>query len=102
MIRLALPIAAIDNKPVDNLHRTDATSEALLASLVDALAGTSILMLATFRPGYRSLWLDKTYASQIALQPLGPDDSRQVVHCVLQDRPCPPVLGQQLLRRAGG
>jgi hypothetical protein len=38
---------------VENLHWIDPTSEALLASLVDGLAGAAILVLATFRPGYR-------------------------------------------------
>jgi len=52
---------------VENLHWIDPTSEALLASLMDGLAGAAILVLATFRPGYRPRWLDKSYATQIAL-----------------------------------
>jgi tetratricopeptide (TPR) repeat protein len=87
---------------VENLHWIDPTSEALLASLVDALAGAAILLLATFRPGYRPRWLDKSYATQIALQPLGLEESRQVVRCVLRDTAVTPALEQQLLARAEG
>ena len=87
---------------VENLHWIDPTSEALLASLVDAMAGASILLLATFRPGYRPLWLDKSYATQLALHPLGPDQSRQVVRSVLRDTALTLALEQQLLARAEG
>ena len=57
---------------LENLHWIDPTSEALLTSLMEGLAGAAILVLATFRPGYRPRWLDKSYATQIALHPLGP------------------------------
>ena len=53
-------------------------------------------------PGYRPLWLDKSYATQIALQPLGPDESRQVVRSVVRDTALTPALEQQLLARAEG
>jgi tetratricopeptide (TPR) repeat protein len=87
---------------VENLHWIDPTSEAFLASLVERLAGVPVLLLATFRPGYRPPWLDKSYATQIALQSLGPDDSRQVVRSVLRTTPLSPALEQQLLAKAEG
>jgi DNA-binding NtrC family response regulator/tetratricopeptide (TPR) repeat protein len=87
---------------VEDLHWIDPTSEALLASLVDGLAGAAILLLATCRSGYRAPWLDKSYATQIALQPLGPDDSRQVVRHMVRDTTLTPALEHQLLTRAEG
>ena len=87
---------------VEDLHWIDPTSEALLTSLVDGLAGAAILLLATCRSGYRAPWLDKSYATQIALQPLGPDESRQVVRRVMRDIALPPALEQQLLARGEG
>jgi len=87
---------------VENLHWIDPTSEALLASFVEGLAGVSILVLVTFRPGYRPLWGDRSYATQIALQPLHPNASRQVVQSVLADRPLTPALEQQLLAKGEG
>jgi tetratricopeptide (TPR) repeat protein len=74
----------------------------LLAALVDALAGAAMLLLATCRPGYRAPWLDKSYATQMALQPLSPDESRQVVRRVMRATVIPPALEQQLLARAEG
>jgi hypothetical protein len=85
---------------VENLHWIDPTSEALLTSLVEGLAGASILVLVTFRPGYHPLWLDKSYATQFALQPLGLNEAfRWYVACYaihLSPRP------EQQLRQGGG
>ena len=65
--------------------------------------GASILMLATSRPGYRPRWLDKSYATQIALQPLEPGrQPRRWCSDVLRDTALPPALEQQLLARAEG
>src|SRR5207253_6636474 len=63
---------------IEDLHWIDATSEAYLAALVERLTGIPLLLLVTSRPGYRPPWLEKSYVTQIALQPLGPDESRQV------------------------
>ncbi len=87
---------------IDNLHWIDPTSEALLASLVEGLAGAAVLLLATFRPGYLPFWLDKSYATQIALQPLGIDESLQVVRSVLRHASLTQALEQQLLAKAEG
>jgi class 3 adenylate cyclase len=38
---------------VEDLHWIDQTSEACFASLVESLAGSPILLLCTYRPGYR-------------------------------------------------
>jgi hypothetical protein len=89
-------------RAVEDLHWIDPPSEALLAALVDGLAGAAIMLLATFRPGYRPRWLDKSYATQLALHPLGAEESQQVVRRVLHDKALPPALEQQLLVKAEG
>ena len=40
--------------------------------LVDRLAGAPILFLATYRTGYRPVWLERSYATQLVLPPLSP------------------------------
>ncbi|MDH3603374.1 MAG: AAA family ATPase, partial [Candidatus Tectomicrobia bacterium] len=57
---------------VENAHWIDATSEAYLSALIERLAGTPLFLFITFRPGYRPTWLDKSYVTRIALQPLSP------------------------------
>jgi class 3 adenylate cyclase len=64
---------------VEDLHWMDKASEEYLASLVESLAGASIMLLTTYRPGYRPLWLDKSYATQLSLRSLAPPDALTVV-----------------------
>ena len=87
---------------IENLHWIDATSEAYIAALVERLAGAPMLLLVTFRPGYQPAWLDKSYVTQVALQPLARHDSRRVVRAVLRHAPLAEPLEQQLLAKAEG
>ena len=87
---------------IENLHWIDATSEEFLTALVERVAGLPILVLVTYRPGYRPAWIDKSYVTQIALQRLAPHDSRQVIQSVLQTTVIPESLVQHLLLKAEG
>jgi tetratricopeptide (TPR) repeat protein len=87
---------------VENLHWIDPTSEAWLTSLVERLPGAAILFLATYRPGYRPPWLDKSYATQLTLSPLSPQDSVQVVQAILPTKTIPDPLAQTILSKAQG
>jgi predicted ATPase len=87
---------------VEDLHWSDAASEEWLTALVERLAGVPILVLATYRPGYRPFWLDKSYATQLTLQRLTPRGSLQVVQAVLHDERVTEALAQELLARADG
>jgi class 3 adenylate cyclase/DNA-binding winged helix-turn-helix (wHTH) protein/tetratricopeptide (TPR) repeat protein len=87
---------------VENLHWIDATSEEYLTSLVERLAGAPILLLATYRPGYRLPWLEKSYAAQLALPGLTSRDSRVVVQSVLQTTPLSDVLRREIVGKAAG
>jgi class 3 adenylate cyclase/tetratricopeptide (TPR) repeat protein len=87
---------------VEDLHCIDATSEAWLAGLAERLAGARILLLVTFRPGYRPPWIDRSYATQVALSRLTPQDSVQVVQALLPPSQIPPALLHEIVTKAGG
>jgi class 3 adenylate cyclase/DNA-binding winged helix-turn-helix (wHTH) protein/tetratricopeptide (TPR) repeat protein len=87
---------------VENLHWIDATSEDYLTSLVERLTGTPILLLATYRPRYRPPWLEKSYATQLALPGLTARDSRVVVQSVRQTRPLAEALQREIVEKAAG
>jgi transcriptional regulator with AAA-type ATPase domain/tetratricopeptide (TPR) repeat protein/ABC-type dipeptide/oligopeptide/nickel transport system ATPase component len=87
---------------LEDLHWIDKTSEEWVAALVETLAGTSVLFLATYRPGYRPSWMDKSYSAQVALQPLSSEDSLSVVHSVLQTEQVPASLAKLILDKAEG
>jgi len=68
---------------IEDLHWIDSTSEEYLASLAESLPGARLLLVCTHRGGYRPPWIDKSYATQVALQPLAPEESARIVRSVL-------------------
>ncbi len=65
---------------IEDNHWVDKTSEDCLTSLVESLAGASILLLTTYRPGYRPLWIEKSYATQVSLHGLAQQDALNIIH----------------------
>jgi hypothetical protein len=87
---------------IENLHWIDPSSEAFFARLVDSIGGAPILVLATYRPGDQPPWLDKSYATQLTLAPLSPEDSVQIVRAVLSTETVSAPLAQTILAKAQG
>jgi DNA-binding winged helix-turn-helix (wHTH) protein/tetratricopeptide (TPR) repeat protein len=87
---------------VEDLHWIDLTSEAYLAALVEHLAGFPLLLLTTYRPGYRPLWMDKSYATQLTLPRLTQEESAVMVQAILPPEQRIEALVQQILDRAEG
>jgi class 3 adenylate cyclase/tetratricopeptide (TPR) repeat protein len=87
---------------VEDLHWTDNASEAFLTSLVDRLGGAAILLVTTYRPGYRPPWMDKSYATQIGLRQLAPEDGAAVVESVVGGGTVTDEVRQAVLAKAEG
>jgi DNA-binding NtrC family response regulator/tetratricopeptide (TPR) repeat protein len=87
---------------VEDLHWVDRASEGYAAALVERLAGAPVLFVITYRPGYHPPAMEKSYATQIALQPLGPEDSLTVVRSVLRGEHVPGQLVQFIVEKAEG
>jgi class 3 adenylate cyclase len=87
---------------VEDLHWIDQSSEDFCTRLVESLAGSAVLLLATYRPGYQPLWIGKSYVTQIALRRLTASDSLTVVHAVLQQDTLRQSLAQTILEKAEG
>ncbi|MGH7322768.1 MAG: sigma 54-interacting transcriptional regulator, partial [Candidatus Rokuibacteriota bacterium] len=87
---------------VEDLHWIDKASEAYLVSLVESLAAAPILLLLTYRPGYRPHWMEKSYATQMAIQPLAPEEGLSVVRSVLPAAPVSDDLVQRIIDKAEG
>src|SRR5262249_18748532 len=52
---------------VEDLQWIDRPSEELLGALVERLPGSHLLLVASYRPGYRPPWLGRSYATQVTL-----------------------------------
>ena len=87
---------------VEDLHWIDHTSEAYLASLVERLGGAAILLLTTYRPGYRPPWLDRSFATQIALRPLDARDCLALVNGLLPEASGGDPVARLILDKADG
>jgi class 3 adenylate cyclase/tetratricopeptide (TPR) repeat protein len=69
---------------IEDLQWVDPTSEELLSFLVEGLFAARVLLIATYRSGYRPPWIGKSYTTQIPLARLSDQESRAVVQSVLQ------------------
>ena len=87
---------------VENLHWSDPTSAAWLASLVERLAGAAVLLLGTYRPGYQPAWGAHAAVTQVSVPPLHAQDSRIVVKAVLGAVSLPETRLRAIVAQAGG
>jgi class 3 adenylate cyclase/tetratricopeptide (TPR) repeat protein len=87
---------------IEDLHWVDRTSEELLSLLVEGLFAAHVLLIATYRSGYRPPWIEKSYATQITLSRLTDADSEAVVRAVLLRAELPEKLVGDVLGKAEG
>src|SRR5262249_36605490 len=87
---------------VEDLHWIDRTSEEFLTTLVEVVAGTKILLVTTHRPGYRAPWMDRSYVTQMALQPLAPHESLSVIKDVIGPAEIDEPTVEMLVAKAEG
>ena len=87
---------------LEDLHWVDTVSEEFLGFLAENIRDARVLLLATYRPGYRPPWIDKSYAGQTPLQPLSREDSMQMVRSVLRAEHLIDLVTQEIVAKADG
>jgi DNA-binding NtrC family response regulator/tetratricopeptide (TPR) repeat protein len=87
---------------VEDFQWIDPASEDFFLRFVDAVVGTRILLVATYRSGYRPRWIEKSYATQVALQPLASNESAAVVRSVFDSEQVDDAFVDQIVKRAEG
>jgi tetratricopeptide (TPR) repeat protein len=87
---------------VEDLHWIDTISEEYLTALGKRLAGAPVLLVTTYRAGCRLPWMDRSYATQIALPPLDPGHARAVVRSILDPSEIDEAIVDLLLSKAEG
>jgi len=87
---------------LEDLHWVDAISEEFVGFLAENVRDARVLLLATYRPGYRPPWIDKSYAGQTPLQPLSRDHSMQMVRSVLRAEHLVDLVTQEIVAKADG
>src|SRR5258707_6114707 len=87
---------------LEDLHWIDKISEEFLGFLAENPPNARVLLLASYRPGYRPPWIDKSYAGQIPLQPLSRDDSIHVIRSVLRTERLIELLTEEIVVKGDG
>ena len=87
---------------LEDLHWVDKISEEFLGFLAENVGETRVLMVPTYRPGYRPPWIGKSYARQLPVQPLSRDDSFNVVRSVLNLERIVELATEEIVAKADG
>jgi class 3 adenylate cyclase len=87
---------------VEDLHWIDEASEAMLAEMVAALAGTKALALFNYRPEYRPPWAGSDAFAELPLEPLGRADTGRLLRHLAGADASLDGLDEPLHERTGG
>jgi predicted ATPase len=83
----------------EDLHWTDAETQALLDSIVDGLGSARVLLLVNYRPEYQHRWGSKTVYSQLRLDSLRAESAAELLAALLGPDPGLASLTQMLVKR---
>jgi class 3 adenylate cyclase/tetratricopeptide (TPR) repeat protein len=86
----------------EDLHWIDAETQALLDTLVESLPTARLLLLVNYRPEYQHGWGNKTYYTQLRLDPLPPASAEDLLQALLGDDPSLAPLTRLLIARTEG
>ncbi len=87
---------------VEDLHWMDEGSATLLGELISSVEGTQTLAIVNFRPEYSARWSGTPAYRDIALEPLGPADTREMLRDLAGDDPSLDGLGDLVHERTAG
>ncbi len=87
---------------VEDLHWIDRTSEDFLVSFADSLSMAPVLMLLTYRPGYRNPFPERSFVTRLMLQPLSASESVELATRCLTRAALPEEIRQLVLAKAEG
>jgi class 3 adenylate cyclase/tetratricopeptide (TPR) repeat protein len=103
---LALALRGAQLRPLvlvyEDLHWIDTSTEALLGTLLDAIAGVPLLLLLTYRVGYTPPFASRSFHTTLPLQSLSEADTVVMASHILGTEHFPKALMAVLLAKAEG
>jgi len=87
---------------IEDLHWLDEGSAAMLGELFAAVEGTPTLVVVNFRPEYQRPWSGPPDYHEIALEPLGPADTAELLRDLAGDDPSLDGLAELIHERTAG
>lgn len=86
----------------EDLHWIDGETQAFLDSLVESLPASRILLAVNYRPEYRHGWTNKTYYSQLHIDPLAPENAEVLLDALIGTDASTESLKRLLIERTEG
>jgi len=86
----------------EDLHWIDSETQAMLESVVESLPTSRLLLLVNYRPEYQHSWANKTYYTQLRLDPLPPESAWEILNSVLGNDHGLQSLKELLIERTEG
>ena len=86
----------------EDLHWLDSETQGFLDTFSDSIASANILLLVNYRPEYHHEWGQKTYYTQIRLEPLGKAETEEFLVYLLGTDDSLTTLKQQVLTKTEG
>lgn len=86
----------------EDLQWIDSETQALLDSLVESLPTARLLLMVNFRPEYPPRWNNKTYYTQLRIDPLSGDNVEELLRTLLGADPSVKPLAVVLVERVQG
>gem|GEM_PF-581951 len=87
---------------VEDLHWVDRTSEDFLVSLAESVSMAPVLMLLSYRPGYRNPFPERSFITRLMLQPLSNEESLELASRALAATALPEQVRALVIDKAEG
>ena len=86
----------------EDLHWIDEETQALLNLLADSIGTAKLMLLVNYRPEYTHSWGNKTYYTQLRLDPLGKEGAEDMLTALVGDSAEVRPLKSMIIERTGG
>jgi class 3 adenylate cyclase/tetratricopeptide (TPR) repeat protein len=87
---------------VEDLHWIDAASAEFIEAIVDAVTGTTTLLLFNFRYDYTAPWMQRTHYRQVSLAPLSRTEANDLLSDLLGKDSSLALISRHIAERAQG
>jgi class 3 adenylate cyclase len=86
----------------EDLHWIDSETQSMLNVLVDSIGTARVLLLMNYRPEYRHEWSNRTYYTQLRLDPLGRESAQEMLVALVGEEPALAPLKRLIIDKTEG
>ncbi len=87
---------------IEDLHWLDEASNDFITTLVDAIAGTRMMLVVNYRPGYSAGWMRRPHFQELSLPDLSPTETDAILQELIGGHPRLRDIRRSVARRSAG